>query len=373
MTKRLRRANGEGSVYRRPDGRHVATAYDVNGKRVEFYGRTESEALDKRKRAADRLATGAAPVDSTTRLRTFYDRWETGTLAASGRRLATQSQYRSLLTNHALPVLGNRGVGGIRPSDVEQLFVSVSGRLAPSSCRSLYAALRALFDGAVRDGLIARNPVAAIRRPTLPRREAPVVERVQLRALLEAAKGTRLEALWLLLAGTGMRRGEALGLLWSDVDLDGGRLRVSRTLGRVDGVGIVVNEPKSGRGRRTLDLAPAVVAALREHRRRQAAERLAAGHAWADENRVFATTIGTALDPRGVNKAFGVIARKAKVSATPHTLRHTAATNLLDEGHPVAVVAEQLGQDPVTLMSTYAHALPTGRKAAADALGALLG
>jgi len=368
------RARGEGSVYTTKDGLHVAIGYDANGKRVPFKSRkSERDAVARRTAARQRLAAAMPVTDSRTRLRTILATFETDVLPASGRRLATQALYRRLLGNHAMPTLGERPVGSIRPADVEALLTSKAATLSASTRRSLYAALRALFDYAVRDGLVARNPVAAVRRPTLEHREAHALEADEVRRLLDAASGDRLGALFVLLAGTGMRKGEALGLRWSDVDAEHGLLRVRRTLSRIDGVGLVENDPKSARSRRTIDLGEPVVAALASHRVRQIEERLAAGPAWEDENRVFTTTVGTALDPRKVNRVFTAIATEAGVKATPHTMRHSAATALLDAGHPVAVVSEHLGHSSaVVTMTTYAHALPTARKAAAEALGGLV-
>ena len=163
-----------------------------------------------------------------------------------------------------------------------------------------------------------------------------------------------------------------MGLRWSDID--GDTLRVRRTLSRVDGVGIVEGEPKTAKARRTLDLSDMVVSALAAHRKRQLVERLSAGVAWYDEDRVFCTTVGTALDPRGVNRAFAEVAGRAGVKATPQTMRRSVATALLSAGHPVAVVGDLLGHSgPMVTLSTYAHSVPTGRKAAADAMAALLG
>ena len=210
-------------------------------------------------------------------------------LAASGRRASTQSLYRSLLRKHVVPRLGTRALGTITGADVEALLLALEPTLAASTRRSLYAALRAVFDTAVRDRLLATNPVAAVRRPKLPVREAGHLEPGQLHALLDAAREDPLGPLWVLLAGTGMRRGEALALRWADVELDGGQLRVRRTLGRVDGVGIVENEPKTQQSRRTIALAGPVVEALRAHRVGQVQNRLAAGSAWQDEGRVFTT------------------------------------------------------------------------------------
>ena len=371
MTRR--RANGEGSSYQRSDGRWVATARDANGKRVEFYGRTQREAMGKRKDAAQRLTTGAPVVDSKTRLSTIFDGWRgPRMLNANGTKvlaLNTQEQYRNLLRVHVMPTLGGKPIGTIRRSDIAELLETKAGELADSSRHALLAAISALFNYAMRDDLIAANPARGVAWPTVPPTKSIAVEEDELRAFLMAAKGERLEALFLFIAGTGVRRGEALGLRWADVQNDA--VHIQHSVSRINRVGLVDGPPKGNRDR-WVRLSPELAAVLASHRARQAAERLAAGHAWYQEDRVFCSEVGTVMDPRNVNRVMARLVRKAGIKATPHTLRHTAATSLLEQGHHSAVVAEMIGNSQRVLLETYSHARPTASKAAADALGKLL-
>lgn len=365
------KSGGVGSVYRRSDGRWVARAYDRDGKAHTFYGKTRAEAIGKRKIAQARLDAGSAAVDSTSRLAVVVEHWITTTLPTSKRKPATVSLYSGLLRRHVLPRIGRTTLATLRPSAVQAMLADLGATLAPSTIRSTYSALRACLDDAVRDGLLATNPVVRVARPSVPHHEAEVLSADDLGRLLAAAKGTRLEALWLLLAATGLRRGEALGLRWSDID--GDVLHVRRTLSGISGIGIVEHEPKTTKSRRTVDLSCQVLAALSAHRARQNVERLAAGEHWTDQDRVFCSPLGVAFDPASANGAFARLARRAGVSGSPHVLRHTAATALIDQGFALPTVSALLGHSSsVVTLSTYAHALPTQRKAASDALGALL-
>ncbi len=159
--------------------------------------------------------------------------------------------------------------------------------------------LRAGLDGAVRDGLIARNPAVLVTRPGVGRREARHLDADGVAALLRAAQASRYYPALVLIAATGLRKGEALALSWdsSVVNLDEGWLRVRRTVGRV-GAELVFSEPKTDRSRRTVPLSPAVVAMLRKHRTEQKAERLRAGNQWQETGLVFTTEFGTPVDPR---------------------------------------------------------------------------
>jgi integrase len=145
--------------------------------------------------------------------------------------------------------------------------------------RLIYTVCRAMLDIAVRDGLVRRNAAAAVKRPTNRRSEARYLTVEEVGRLLEAARGDRLEPLIVVMLGTGLRRGEALALHWSDVDLTGGHVRVRWTLARVDRR-LVFDEPKTGSSRRFVPLPSPPADALKRRRAAQAAERLAA-LAWA--------------------------------------------------------------------------------------------
>jgi len=160
----------------------------------------------------------------------------------------------------------------------------------------------------------------------------PLRTAAELRAFLAAVQGDRLYALWLLGASTGMRRGELLGLQWPDVDLGRARVAVRRSLVTV-GHEVVVGEPKTAKGRRSVALDPATVAGLKAWRRHQAAERLAWGPAWTDSGLVFTREDGRPLHPREVTRAFS---RHVLGTGVPiirlHDLRHTHATLALAAG-----------------------------------------
>jgi integrase len=163
--------------------------------------------------------------------------------------------YAQLCRKHLEPApFGAITLDRLRPTDIEALVLKLKDReLSDSTVRSVYTVLRLALDGAVRDGLLARNPAAVVKRPGLARREAKHATAVDVTALLKAADGLRYRDVLLLIAATGMRRGEALALRWSDVDLDNGPVTVRGTLGRMGGR-LVVSEPKTDRSRRTVPM-----------------------------------------------------------------------------------------------------------------------
>jgi integrase len=169
-----------------------------------------------------------------------------------------------------------------------------------------------------------------------------------------------------------MRRGEVAGLTWRCLDLDAARLHVEQQLVPTRG-GCTFGEPKSARSLRTIALDPDTVSALRRLRGAQLLERDFAGPAYADYDLVFADELGGAIHPQRLTEWFRKHRKAAGIpSGTLHTLRRTAATLALTSGIPVHIVAARLGDDPATVLNTYAHLLPQSDELAAERVAALL-
>ncbi len=232
-----RRANGEGSLFRRKDGTWSAelSYRDDYGtlKRRTVYGRTQAEVRANIRDARERIESGAPVKDASMTVSAWLEDYISKSLAASDRKQATKDLYATLARTHLVPTVGMIPLGRLRPSDVEALIViKRDAGLSGSTIRTIYTVLRSALDIAARDGLIRSNPAAAVRRPGVERKDAPHLTAEQAQVLLEAIKGDRLESLFRVMLATGLRRGEALGLHWSDVDLDAALLRVRWTLSR---------------------------------------------------------------------------------------------------------------------------------------------
>jgi integrase len=194
--------------------------------------------------------------------------------------------------------------------------------------------------------------------------------------LLEAAKDDRFECLYGLSLMCGLRMGEALGLKWSDINLEAGTLRVHRQLQRMrEGGGLVFSEPKNA-SRRTIDLPQRAVEALRSHRKRQAEEQLRAGSKWQDNGLVFATGKGTPMDAQNiVNRYFKLLLKRAGLPDIRwHDLRHTCATLLLSRGTHPKLVQHLLGHASIQLtLDRYSHWIPSMGRHAAEGMDEALG
>lgn len=241
----------------------------------------------------------------------------------------------------------------------------------------VHTILHRAFKDAVRWGRLLRNPTDAADPPRAGQKSDGVHswDAQTLRGFLDASRRDedRYHAFWVLLATTGMRRGEALGLRWSDVDLDAGRARIVQTIIQTAGV-VSVGEPKTARGRRPISLDPATVSVLRAHRHRMLQERLLVGADFADLGLVFHQPDGSWLRPDAVSDVFlRRVRRYGLPRLTLKGLRHTWATLVREQGIHPRVVQERLGHSTIAItLGIYSHVSPTLHDEAAGIVAGLI-
>lgn len=373
---RKRNAN-EGSIFQRDsDGRWCGVLNlgweDGKRKRRYFYGATAQEVQDALLKARSDFRQGVVMVGDSQPLKSFLEGWLDSVRAAV--RVRSFDAYQGAVNNHLIPALGHIKLGKLTPQHVQGfLNAKIKAGLHPRTVASLRTILVQALNQAVRWDMIARNPAALVRSPKVPRSTIRPLAPERARQLLAAMKDEPLQALHQVVLTLGLRRGEALGLQWADIDLDKGVLSIRRTIGRAAS-GIVIQEPKTTSGRRTLNLPPNLIAALEAHRKRQIEQRLLAGPDWQDTGYVFTTSIGTHLDPRVPGKDLDRLLEKAKLEhARYHDLRHSAATFMLVQGVHPKVVADMLGHAKVGLtLDVYSHVLPSLQAEAVGKVEALL-
>ena len=379
--------NGEGSLcQRKSDGRWFGSIVepDEEGKlkRRTVSAKTKDAACLKLRRLMEereRLeAEGLPPMDTTVTVSQLLDRWHKVIVAT--RRETTASNYRYMIDGHIVPfvlpggrTLGSKKVAKLTFSDVDALLdAKREAGLSASTRRLIRSVLVQATNQAMKWRIVTRNEAAMSTHVTVKRTEGRSLSPAQAKRLMETLKTCSMGSLFTVMLTTGMRRGEALGLRWEDVDLEKGVIHVRQQLQRINGE-LKATEVKTDRSRRSINLAEPTVVALKEHKAAQKRERLASP-AWTETGHVFTTGLGTPLDPRNVAKQFESNCLKAKIGKWhPHELRHSAATLMLATGTPLQVVSAVLGHASIRITGdVYGHVLDPQRQDAADALAGVL-
>jgi len=357
-----KRANGEGSVYRRKsDGRWVGSLSLPDGTRKVFYGKKQSEVIAKLDEAANDLRRGMLAVGSNTTLQEYLENWLENVHKPTI-RLSTYLNYRKLLKNYLVPGLGKVKIHRLTPQQV-QVFYSqkMSDGLAPKTVNNIHGVLHKALDNAVKWNILPRNVCDAVTPPRIPRKEKNVLTREQAHTLLDEVRTHRLEALLTLAITTGMREGELLALHWQDINFEDRSLQVKRAVSYLKEYGYVESEPKTAKSRRMIKLPVFVVDILKRHKAQQEEQRRQVGSAWIEKDLLFTNAQGYFYSPSTLRKVF----RRFLVSIDLphmrfHDLRHSAATILLAmKVHP-KVVQEILGHSQIAMtLDVYSHALPS--------------
>lgn len=212
---------------------------------------------------------------------------------------------------HIIPALGRIKLTALTPRDVQLLVSHLRKSVAPASVIKIHGVLRNALADAERMDLVPRNVAKSVRSATLSRTERRVLTPVEASKLLRELEGDRLVGVFVVALSTGLRRGELLGLRWKDVDLPGRTLFVRQTLQRIDGELRFV-PPKTHRSARAVPLSQLATAAISAQRAKQAEDRLLVGPAWVDNDLVFASQLGTPLEPRNVNRRFDVARARSR-------------------------------------------------------------
>lgn len=367
-----RRGNNEGSIYQRPNGRWCAQV-SIGGRRLTHYAATQRECREWLKETIAQVDDGLTLAGARATLASYFAHWlET---ASQALRPNTINQYTLLARKYILPRLGAVRLKDLSPTHFQQLYTDLlTAGTGVRTVQLVHAVSHRALGQAVKLRLLSRNPVDAVDAPRKPRAEMRVLTLQQTQALLAAAEGDRLQALFHLAIHTGLRRGELVALRWSDLDWATGGLEIRRQLQRVKGAGLVFVEPKTSASRRRVVLGASVLAQLRAHRKRQLEERLFAGDGWHEQDLAFTSTIGTPIEPHEVNRRFDALLLKAGLPHVRlHDLRHTAATLMLQQGTHPKIVQERLGHSKISMtLDTYSHVLPGMQEDAAERLDAAL-
>lgn len=377
-----KRGSGEGSIYRRRDGRWCATAtVSMPGqrrRRRSFYGATRQEVATQLTGALRNRDQGLRDNPERRTVAQLINSWLQEVKGA--RRRSTYESYESLCRVQIIPEIGQVRLAQLEPDHITGLMTAkIESGLAPQTVRHIRTVMRRALNRAIKWKWVSWNVAAVVEPPTMQRKEVVPLTPEECRDFLAAARNRPLEALYVIALASGMRQGEVLGLRWSDLRLEEGErpsLRVSQALQRGGGE-FRFDQPKTERSKRTLSLAPSVVKALVAHRARQAAQRLALGPAWlADLDLVFTAADGSPIERKSLHRDFKQVLQAAGLPASFkfHGLRHSTASLLIAQGASTRVIMGQLGHNQIgTTMDIYGHLMPEALREAADKIEAILG
>lgn len=305
----------------------------------------------------------------------YFAAW-VDTLSAAGRRPATIESYARNVRVHVVPAIGSVKLQDLNAMHLDRLYADLLCRRSPRTVRYVHTIVRKALSDAMKKGLVIRNMADAATPPSAKSTRAPEMKTwtpEQLRTFLDGVAGHRLFPLFRLAGMTGMRRGELLGLRWSDVDLGTGRLVVRQQVTSVGGV-VHVGEVKTSAGRRTITLDSHTVEVLRTHQVHQEAEQALVDIGYVDRGLVFASVEGSPIHPDSVSKTFD---RLVSASGLPrirlHDLRHTHASHLIARDVHSKRVSARLGHTSHSFtMDTYGHLMSDDEGEDAAAVAALV-
>jgi integrase len=367
--KRPKRANHDGSFYRRKkDGLWigsilVGTRPDGRPDRRKVAAKTRADAKAKLDEVWKNAQENILPEPNTKQFTVgeYLKLWLEG--ARGTIRESTWTRYSGIVRINLEPSIGQIKLAKLTPDHLRKLYADkLKAGLAPRTVLKIHVVLNLALAQAVGDRRVARNVASLVKRPRTEKSdiEPPTAEKIGL--LLDAAWEAEdpLAPLWSVAAYSGCRKGELLGLKWSDVDFARGTLTLRRGLTAVKNNEPIFSELKTDRSRRVVTLPSDAVDALRQHQARQAEHREKHGVNYAPYGLVFATEIGTPLTSSVVSKRFKTALARVNLprETRVHDLRHFAATLMLAAGVHPKVASERLGHSTIAItLDLYTHAV----------------
>jgi integrase len=371
---RKRRGRGEGAIFQRGDGQWTATVslgYKQDGKRRRktVYGGSKEEVAKKLRKLQLKADVGKLRDTERLTVADYISGWLENT-AKSTVAPATFDRYKLVVDKQIVPHLGTVRLEKLSPTLIENFYADLErAGESPRSRQMAGTVLGTALRHAVHPlKLIDFNPCADVDKPRADRKEMQVYDPEQVRSFLAAAAADRLACLYVVAMDSGARQGELFALRWTDLDFTTGSLKIQRSLSELRGK-FHVKEPKTKKGRRTVQLSPFSLDALNQHRQRMLAE----GRD-VKTDLIFCDEQGGFLRKSNVTRrGFRSIMRRANLPRIRfHDLRHCVASLLFAAGENPLVVQQRLGHERVeTTLAIYGHLLPTAQKSAAEKMNAV--
>ena len=346
---------------------------DSTGKRrqaTETVRGTKKEAEKVLRQRLAALESGNYVNRSKETLARFMASWLED-YAATHTTPKTLMGYKGNVRRYIVPVLGGVPIQNLTPRHVQKLHRSMLDKgLSNQSVVLAHGVLSEALKHAVAWGVIPKNPAASVSPPRPKKKEVDVWDEDTIQRFIEVSKESPFHDALMLALYTGMRRSEIAGLKWEAVDFSASMIRVTSTLQRITGHGLLAGPPKRQTSRRALDIGQPAVDLLHVTRGRQLAMQAELGDLYQNTGGyVFTTDLGKPIDSDRLSRAFRKIVKTYGLPyATLHGLRHCHASLMLADGASIKTIAERLGHsNPALTLSVYSHLLPGIQKQAVDA------
>ncbi len=393
-----KRANGEGTIRQRKDGRWEGL-YTVNYKRKSVYGKTQTEVRKKLNEVLNDINNGIYIENTNITFGAWLDEW-LEVYAKPSVKLSTYGSYEGYIRNHIKPEIGKIKLSALR-ADILQKFinqklkngrcdkvkdvntnklVTKKGGLSEKTIKNMYNMIHSALKQAYKNGLVNQNVSELITLPKQKRNEMRVLSLEEQKALQSAVQDERLGIGIILSLFTGIRLGELLGLKFDDIDFENKTITIRRTLNRLKvydnsekKTDIVIGEPKTNKAKRVIPIQEFLIPLLKAHKTIVLTEQIKVANLYKNNGFVICNEFGNYIEPRTYQDFFKRMLRKSEIENTNfHTLRHTFATRALESGFDVKVLADILGHaDASTTLNKYAHALPDHKKTSMEKLSCL--
>lgn len=378
-----RRERGDGSIYQRAsDGMYVAYARLNNGKKKYIYDKTKTGVAKKLRILQRQIEQNTLVTAKSETVETYLHYWLD---IRYEQKAIAESTYRSYQRRMKIvcSYIGAIKLTKLTGDKLQMMYSKLQSerKHKPSTVKLIHRILNTAFKQAIRWKKMNSNPCQDADAPSNKdeKHEGIVLAPQQALDLLALARSTDIEMFLTLALGTGMRRGELLGLRWAMIDLESKQLRINKTASYIpDDAGHYKTVERAGKtkaSRRAIALPQFVVDALKVHKVRQLEQRLQAGAKWKSLDLVFCTPTGDFYNVATLRNHFNVLLQQCNLPHMRiHDLRHSAATLLLYMGVPMKVVQEILGHSSITItMDLYGHLLPGMQEDAMNKMDDLFG
>ncbi|MBM6885929.1 tyrosine-type recombinase/integrase [Pseudoflavonifractor phocaeensis] len=363
-----KRANGEGSIRKRKDGKWLVTfptgLYKENGKReyVYEYCATQAEAVEALRQLQNEKAVGVcrskAAIKTGDWIHTWIEKYKAPHLAPS-----TLTSYRNNFRVHIRPYVGEIALKDLTTYHIQKMLDNGNFRF------SLFIKVRNVIHGALEQavelGMIPKNPCKGVAYPKDDRKDVWALTKEEQQRLIAALDGEYYRTMLLTYLYTGMRAGEGIPLQWKDIDLNKRTIRVNKKAilhhdyATHSGKQEIQDFCKTESSKRTIVITAGLVAILAEHKEEMKKRAAALGLEWSEDSLVFWNTRNKIVQYGNLKESLNKIYRKVGIeNATMHTLRHTYATRCFEAGVDIKAISEQLGHANVkTTYNIYVHLL----------------